>query len=61
MLIEVAAELDRRGVQFLIARDIGQIQDMLRLSVGDAALRRVYPTVDDAVRAVSTAPRAPAR
>jgi SulP family sulfate permease len=55
MLAEVAAELERRGIQFAVAREIASVSDLIRLSEAGAALKRVYPTVDAAVQAVRDA------
>jgi high affinity sulfate transporter 1 len=52
MLTEVATELEERGIRFLMARDIGAVEDVIRLSGGDEALRRVFPTVEAAVREI---------
>ena len=51
MLAELAAEVERDGVALLIARDIGQVGDVLR-GVGDGSPIRTYPTVEDAVDAI---------
>ena len=50
MLAELAAEVERDGVALLIARDIGQVGDVLR-GVADGPPIRTYPTVEDAVDA----------
>ena len=55
MLAEVAAELEERGIQFAVAREIASVSDLIRLSEAGAALKRVYPTVDAAVQAVRDA------
>ena len=49
MLVQLAGELDRNGVTLLVARDIGQVRDVLDRT--DEAIGRIYPTVDDAVAA----------
>jgi sulfate permease, SulP family len=51
MLATVAAGLHRRGVVLLLARDIGQVRDVLRTAGPDTAALVVHPTVDDAVAA----------
>jgi SulP family sulfate permease len=53
MLIEVATDLRRSGVELVIARDVGQVRDVLRRAEGDAPLPPAYPTVMDAVQAVA--------
>jgi anti-anti-sigma factor len=54
MLVELADDLQRRGVRLLMARDVGQVREVLRAVGGDDELRLVYPTVDAAVAAAST-------
>ena len=51
MLVELAGELERSGVRFAIAHEIGQVRDVLRRANPDAALP-VYPTVQTAVDAL---------
>ena len=51
MLMELAAEVERDGAALLIARDIGQVGDVLR-GVADGPPIRTYPTVEEAVDAV---------
>ena len=51
MLREVGETLAGRGVRLIIARDIGQVRDILRLD--EKAATSVYATVEEAVRAVS--------
>lgn len=53
MLIELDADLGRRDVTLLVARDIGQVRDMLQSAGGAALLERVYPTAEDAVRSIT--------
>jgi anti-anti-sigma factor len=50
MLIELADTLQSMGVRFLIARDLGQVRDVLDREPGALAIL-VYPTVQDAVEA----------
>jgi anti-anti-sigma factor len=50
MLIELADTLQSMGVRFLIARDLGQVRDVLDREPGALAIP-VYPTVQDAVEA----------
>jgi MFS superfamily sulfate permease-like transporter len=58
MLSEAADDLGRHGVQLLLARDIGEVRDVLRHSGVGPQLRRTYPTVQDAIDAVQAgAPR----
>ena len=54
MLADLTDELNHRGVQLLIAREIGQVIDVVSHVVDDAVLANVYPTVQAAVDAVNT-------
>ncbi len=58
MLDQLSHDLERRGVRFLIARDVGQVRDVLRGAGADASLQRVYPTVQAAVDAAQHSPPA---
>ncbi|KES09140.1 sulfate transporter [Streptomyces toyocaensis] len=51
MLDDLAEELDSLGVRLLLARDVGQVRDVLRTAEARKQLRRVYPTVRAAVDA----------
>jgi sulfate permease, SulP family len=51
MLAELTDELDNRGVRLLIARDIGQVRDVLRHVADNPALADVYPSTQAAVDA----------
>ena len=51
MLAETAEDLERRGVRLVLARDLGQVRDILRAE-GQAPLT-AYPTVQAAVKALS--------
>jgi SulP family sulfate permease len=57
MLRELARDLQRDGVAFVIARGIGQVRDVLRSEDADA-LVEVHTSVQDAVDAVTDAPAA---
>jgi sulfate permease, SulP family len=50
MLIELADTLQSMGVRFLIARDLGQVRDVLDREPGAVTIP-VYPSVQDAVEA----------
>lgn len=52
MLTQLADELDRRGVRLLIARDVGQVRDLLHQAGATGLVDHIYPTVDAAVTAV---------
>ncbi len=54
MLDELAEELEARGVRLLLARDVGQVRDVLRTAEARAELRHVHPTVRAAVDAART-------
>jgi sulfate permease, SulP family len=54
MLEELAADLQRDGIRLVIARDVGQVRDVLRRAGADAPLVQVHPTIKDAVDAVLT-------
>ncbi|MBO8188188.1 SulP family inorganic anion transporter [Streptomyces spirodelae] len=54
MLDELAEDLAARGVRLLLARDVGQVRDVLRTAEARAEVRRVYPTVRAAVEAART-------
>jgi anti-anti-sigma factor len=49
MLAALDQDLRRREVRLLIARDIGQVRDVLRNVIDDPALTHVYPSVQSAV------------
>jgi MFS superfamily sulfate permease-like transporter len=53
MLAEVSDELERRGVKLLIARDVGQVRDVVR-GAGEGPSLRLYPTVQAAIESLST-------
>ena len=49
VLDQVARELRANGVRLVIARDVGQVRDVLDTAPGDSILDYAYPTVDEAV------------
>ena len=49
MLAALDEDLQSRGVRLLLARDVGQVRDVLRHAVDDAALTQVFSTVQAAV------------
>jgi hypothetical protein len=51
MLDELAADLERDGVSLLLARDVGQVQDVLGRVDPEQTSAAVYPTVREAVAA----------
>lgn len=56
MLIDLDDDLGRRHISLLVARDIGQVRDLLQSAGGAALLGRVYPAAEDAVRSISGQP-----
>ena len=60
MLATVSAELSELGKTLLLARDTGQVRDVLRSVLEDPAIPRCYPSVQAAVESVSRPARAPA-
>jgi high affinity sulfate transporter 1 len=58
MLIQLAGDLRREGVELVIARDVGQVRDVLRRAEDSATLPRAFRTVPDALQAV-TGPESP--
>ena len=51
MLAALEEQLREQGVRLLIARDVGQVRDVLRSATDDPALAHVYPSVQAAVDA----------
>jgi sulfate permease, SulP family len=49
----LADDLERRGVRFAIARDVGQVRDLMAETARPATVSRLFPTVREAVAAVS--------
>jgi len=56
MLAALEEQLRRQGVRLLIARDVGQVRDVLRSATDDPALTHVYPSVQAAVEAAQRDP-----
>ena len=52
VLDQVARELLADGVRVVIARNIGQVRDVIHAAPGDSILDAAYPTVDQAVTRV---------
>jgi SulP family sulfate permease len=53
MLVLLGADLDRQGVRLVVARDVGQVRDVLRRTEAERRLPAAYPTVREAVEAVT--------
>ena len=51
MLATLSEELDAAGVRLFVARDVGQVRDVLRTAGGE---QRLYPTIDAAVAAAQS-------
>jgi SulP family sulfate permease len=49
---QLARELEADGVRLVIARNIGQVRDVVRAALGDSILDTAHPTVDEAVKRV---------
>ena len=58
MLDELAEDLERGGIRFVIARDVGMVRDLIRRANTSDALVEVYPTVQAAVDQLRQPPRA---
>ena len=56
MLALLADDLERQGVRLVVARDIGQVRDVLRRAGEDRPLAPAYPTVQAAVQALAADP-----
>ncbi len=61
MLSQAAEDLHARGVELLVARDIGEVRDVLRDTCDEHELARVYRTVQAAVDAAQRKIGTPAR
>jgi MFS superfamily sulfate permease-like transporter len=59
MLSELDDDLEREHARLLVARDIGQVRDVLRRTSSDPSFAHVYPTVAQAVAAAATYERSP--
>jgi MFS superfamily sulfate permease-like transporter len=55
MLGQLVEDLEREGVRLVLARDIGQVRDLLGASEAGGMLR-AYPTIEDAVEALGREP-----
>lgn len=53
MLLALSDDLDRRDIQLLLARDVGQVRDLLDAAGAGALVERTHPTVDAAVTAAT--------
>ena len=57
MLAQLADDLERRGVDLFIARDVGQVRDVLRRSGAAVEPKRVYPGLQEAIEAARATSR----
>jgi anti-anti-sigma factor len=55
MLARLAADLERDGVTLVMARDVGQVRDILEHAGPDGQAMRTYRTIQDAVDALGGA------
>lgn len=53
MLTALAGDLRRDGVELVLARDVAVVRELARLGTTGDGLLRTYPTVRDAVGAMS--------
>ncbi len=60
MLVALNQDLARHGARLLLARNIGQVRDVLRRAGSDSLLHVLYPSINAAVAAVSAAATAAA-
>lgn len=54
MLSELRDDLERNGVRMVLARDVGQVRDLIRRELGEDALRDAYPSVAAAIAALTS-------
>jgi high affinity sulfate transporter 1 len=52
MLAELRGDVEARGGHLVLARDLGQVRELMRRELGEQSVADVYPTVADAVRAL---------
>jgi sulfate permease, SulP family len=52
MLVQLSNDLHGQGVRLVLARNVGQVRDVLRRTEGERLLLAAYPSVRDAVEAV---------
>lgn len=53
-IVDLADDLDRQGIELRIAREIGQVRDLLEAAGAARLIDRTYPTVEAAVTAPPT-------
>ncbi len=52
MLVNLTEDLGRRGITLALARDIGDVRDIVRRAAGAEEAAQIYPTVQAAVDAL---------
>jgi sulfate permease, SulP family len=56
MLVQLGDDLQRQDVRLVMARDIGQVRDVLRRTEGERLPLSAYPSVREAIEALSRRP-----
>jgi anti-anti-sigma factor len=56
ILLQLGADLDRQGVRLVMARDIGQVRDVLRRTEGERLPLSAFQTVREAMAALTRRP-----
>ncbi|MFZ0040589.1 MAG: SulP family inorganic anion transporter [Solirubrobacteraceae bacterium] len=56
MLDQVSDQLQEMGVRLRVARDIGEVRDVLRRAGSDPKLQRVFPSIQDAIDSLPPEP-----
>jgi sulfate permease, SulP family len=56
MLMQLGGDLEREGVRLVVARDIGQVRDVLRHAEEEPPPLSAYPTVREAIAALTQRP-----
>jgi MFS superfamily sulfate permease-like transporter len=59
MIVDLRDELTDRGIGLYIARDVGQVRDLLETAGGAMLIEHLCPSVDEAVTAVRDQPTRP--
>jgi high affinity sulfate transporter 1 len=56
MLMQLGGDLEREDVRLVVARDIGQVRDVLRRTEGERLPLSAYPSVREAIEALTRRP-----
>jgi sulfate permease, SulP family len=59
MIVDLRDELTDRGIGLYIARDVGQVRDLLETAGGAMLIEHLCPSVDEAVTAARDQPTRP--